>query len=100
MKKPPSAARLAYLKMRREKAAARLVKCEVKDFTFADWHKVVAEFDSRCAYCMRKMRRLTRDHVVPLFKGGNHTISNIVPACRSCNSSKGTNTLEEWFNVR
>jgi 5-methylcytosine-specific restriction endonuclease McrA len=43
-----------------------------------------------CVYCGRKMQRLTQDHITPLSRGGNHTKSNIVPACRSCNSKKGT----------
>ena len=30
-------------------------------------------------------------YLTPLFKGGSHTFSNIVPACGRCNSSKGTN---------
>ncbi len=96
-RQPISAARRAYLKYRREKAMARLVKCEVRDFTRADWWATLKEFDYRCAYCLRKMQRLTKDHVIPLHRGGNHTKSNIVPACKRCNSSKGTNLLEEWF---
>ena len=28
------------------------------------------------------------DHMIPLSKGGGHTIYNIVPACRSCNRKK------------
>ena len=32
--------------------------------------------------------RPTRDHVIPISKGGNNTKENIVPACGSCNSKK------------
>lgn len=48
-----------------------------------------------CAYC-GSPHRLTFDHVMPLARGGEHTIANIVPACRSCNSSKKDRTPEEW----
>jgi 5-methylcytosine-specific restriction endonuclease McrA len=49
-----------------------------------------------CAYCFRSDRRLTVDHLTPLSRGGSHTIDNLVPACRPCNSSKGTRTLSEF----
>lgn len=29
------------------------------------------------------------DHVVPISKGGTHTLDNVRVACRSCNSAKG-----------
>lgn len=32
---------------------------------------------------------LTKDHVVPLSRGGWNTPDNIVTRCRSCNSKKG-----------
>jgi 5-methylcytosine-specific restriction endonuclease McrA len=34
---------------------------------------------------------------VPLSRGGSHTASNIVPACRSCNSSKGARSLMQYL---
>ena len=40
------------------------------------------------------------DHVVPLSRGGKHEIENLLPACRSCNSSKGAKLLEEWLPLR
>lgn len=49
------------------------------------------ERQKRCAYCKKlftKKRPATIDHVVPLSKGGLHTLSNVVLACKSCNSSK------------
>lgn len=57
-------------------------------FTAREWQALKATYRHRCAYCHRR-RRLTIDHVVPLSRGGWHTASNIVPACQSCNSSKG-----------
>jgi len=36
------------------------------------------------------------DHVVPLIRGGRHSVGNIIPACRSCNSSKGGKFIIEW----
>lgn len=67
----------------KEKGASR------NDLTAADWLIIKKQFGFRCAYCGEK-KPLTRDHIIPLSKGGGHTLSNIVPACRSCNSKKGT----------
>jgi hypothetical protein len=55
-----------------------------------------ALFADCCAYC-GSSNRITVDHVHPLKKGGLDTPSNIVPACLSCNSSKHTSPMEEWF---
>lgn len=52
----------------------------------------------QCVYCKCEltMTTVTEDHRIPLFRGGTDFISNIVPACRSCNSSKGTKTDTEY----
>lgn len=60
------------------------------DFTTAQWQELKNVFKQRCAYCGKKCKRLTMDHVTPISQGGNHTLSNIVPACQSCNSKKHT----------
>jgi 5-methylcytosine-specific restriction endonuclease McrA len=36
------------------------------------------------------------DHVVPISKGGSHSIENLCISCAKCNTSKGVNTLELW----
>lgn len=56
--------------------------------TNAEWWAIQKRFDYRCAYCGKLGSKLTRDHVVPLSKGGDHTALNIVPACISCNCKK------------
>lgn len=60
------------------------------DLTAAQWETVLQAFDYRCAYCHKKRKPLTQDHVTPFALGGSHTLWNVVPACKSCNSKKGT----------
>lgn len=55
------------------------------------WAACVEFHNGACAYCLRSNQKLTLDHVIPLAKGGAHDVSNIVPACESCNKSKGAN---------
>jgi hypothetical protein len=52
----------------------------------------------RCAYCETNLteQAATRDHDVPLCRGGSNHISNIVLACGPCNSRKHTLTGEEF----
>jgi 5-methylcytosine-specific restriction endonuclease McrA len=59
-------------------------------FSRAAWEHLKTLFGHCCAYCKRRMERLTQDHVIPISKGGWHFSGNIVPACRSCNSLKHT----------
>lgn len=51
--------------------------------------------DVCCKYC-KKPCRPTMEHVVPIARGGRHEPSNVVPACRSCNSSKCDQLVSEW----
>lgn len=69
-------------------------------YTHQEWKETVIFFGGECAYCgrtMKKGERLTRDHLVPVADGGATTQSNVVPACKSCNSSKGKSEWHEWF---
>jgi 5-methylcytosine-specific restriction endonuclease McrA len=36
------------------------------------------------------------DHIVPISRGGLNHPQNLVPACRSCNASKGNRLVSEW----
>ncbi len=49
---------------------------------------------SLCEYCQGKFppSELTMDHRVPLARGGKSTASNVVPACKECNSRKKLDT--------
>jgi hypothetical protein len=59
--------------------------------------KVLERDDYTCSYCGRRGGRLTLDHVVPVSRGGTSELRNLVTACVSCNSAKGTRTPQEWL---
>lgn len=50
-----------------------------------------------CLYCGREFHRqqLTRDHVVPVSRGGRDVWENVVAACFHCNSRKGGRTPQQ-----
>lgn len=69
-------------------------------YTFTEWRETVIFFNGCCSFCGRTMRKgetLTKDHLVPVSEGGLTTQGNVVPACKSCNSSKNNSEWREWL---
>lgn len=64
-------------------------------FNGADWKRCCNMYDNRCVYCGER-GPLTMDHVIPVTRGGTHSVGNIVPACARCNSMKRTRFVMEW----
>ncbi len=48
-----------------------------------------------CQYCGEQSRHLTLDHVIPRYRGGQHTWENVVSACVACNRHKAGRTPKE-----
>ena len=48
-----------------------------------------------CQYCGRQSRQLTLDHIIPRYRGGQHTWENVVSACVACNRRKAGRTTKE-----
>jgi len=55
----------------------------------------------RCQFCgrpqatLRSRECLTRDHLVPLSRGGTNAWTNVLTACSTCNARKGNNLPAE-----
>lgn len=64
-------------------------------FSVEQWRALCEAFGGLCAYCRREPIG-SIDHFVPLACGGQDDISNIVPACGSCNSRKRENEPTGW----
>lgn len=73
-----------------------------------EWENDKKYFDYQCAYCgllieehwIRYRNKIIigdfhKDHVIDQ---GRNDIKNCIPSCESCNSSKHTSTLNEWYN--
>jgi 5-methylcytosine-specific restriction endonuclease McrA len=73
----------------RDRKARRRAAVATDRVTAEEWTAICAAHDHRCAYCCCRPDVLEMDHVLPLTKGGRHLASNIVPACKPCNSAKG-----------
>ena len=61
------------------------------------WNKT----KGKCWYCGIEFDdsrdcHFTIDHVVPIFEAENNSIDNLVPCCKTCNSSKRIKSLEEF----
>ena len=64
-----------------------------------DWERLQRRYASGCAYCGAQ-GKMTMDHVVPLSRGGTHTIGNVLPVCGPCNFRKGARCITEWKKPR
>ena len=67
--------------------------------TFIAWLDKVAFHGWRCHYCHSELvpSTITKDHVMPLSRGGSDWASNLVPSCRSCNSRKRTASSADFL---
>lgn len=50
-----------------------------------------------CCYCMQvyPTHQLSRDHITPIFLGGQDIWTNVVTACKDCNGIKGHKTIKQ-----
>lgn len=66
------------------------------DLTPDQWEALVEAWGG-CAYCGTADGALQRDCVLPISRGGRYTLDNVVPACRSCNTSKCNDEVTGWM---
>ena len=90
---------MAVSKSRKARATRRRklrMASVANDLTGAEWSALQAAWGG-CAYCRASDGSLQRDCVLPVSRGGRYTLDNVVPACRSCNSSKCNDEVTGWL---
>jgi 5-methylcytosine-specific restriction endonuclease McrA len=86
---------------RSTKKRTRRLAAQPQDLTVEQWTDILDAWGHGCAYCGTPAADLTqalhRDCVLPVARGGRYTVTNVVPACRSCNSSKAHDEVTGWL---
>ncbi|MBK6441681.1 MAG: HNH endonuclease [Actinomycetales bacterium] len=80
---------------RSAKRRKRRMQGVVHDLTDTQWSALLGAWGA-CAYC-GSPDDLQRDCVLPISRGGRYTVGNVVPACRSCNTSKCNGEVGRWL---
>ena len=77
-----------------------LLDCVAKrQFGQAEMEKVIAFFGDdppKCVFC-GAMPVQRWDHLIPVMRGGDTVLGNMVPACAKCDDSKRDLPYEEWM---
>jgi hypothetical protein len=84
-------------KVLRNQKRRSLAKKLKSDFSLEQWQECKEFFDNRCCYCGKLSDKLQQEHFVSIKHGGEYTIRNIIPACRSCNIKKRDKNFFEWY---
>lgn len=58
-----------------------------------EWDEILVRFGKKCLRCGTE-KLITKDHVIPVSKGGRDVAENIQPLCLSCNSIKGQKSTD------
>lgn len=66
------------------------------DLTAEQWSDLQRAW-AGCAYCGSQDSALQKDCILPISRGGRYTLTNVVPACRSCNASKCNLEVVLWM---
>ena len=70
----------------------------------ADWSRVLEEFSGICIFCGSEgtaaNRGIVPDHLIPVTQFGELVLGNTVPACQTCNDSRGEKAWRPFLRTR
>ena len=68
------------------------------------WGRVLQEFGGLCFFCgsagTAENRGIVPDHLIPVTRFGELVIGNTVPACQTCNDSRGEKDWRPFLRTR
>lgn len=68
------------------------------------WSDTKTEFAGRCAFCGSEAtaanRGIVADHLIPVAEFGELVAGNTVPACQTCNDSRGRMDWKSFLQAR
>jgi hypothetical protein len=76
-----------------------------KDIPYKYFSIIWEKYKYHCIYCFKKCRitgswvnnlYISLDHKIPRSRGGTNELTNLVVACRGCNSTKNAKTHQEF----
>ena len=78
------------------------------DLTTEQIDNRLKEFEGQCAYCSIQLTHENTnaptyyniEHIIPIAKKGENTLSNVVPSCQRCNKSKYNKDVHVWMSEK
>lgn len=85
-----------------QKRRALKAKSAINLAAIQKWmQRVRSSKNSRCYYCSNLVSGsdLHFDHIIPLSKGGPHTVENLCVSCAKCNLTKRAKHITAWVKI-
>lgn len=84
-----------WVKLYNQSRRALKYKATIQYFSSEDFDLRMSVFGNKCYYCGGNFEQI--DHAIPLSKGGKHCLSNLRPACKTCNMRKHNKNFKDWL---
>lgn len=80
----------------RQQIRNRIVQGSIYVISKKDLRRLYGQPCSACG----TMENLSIDHIIPISRGGSHSVGNMMTLCRPCNASKHARTIMEWRRAK